>query len=497
MIYYSLPNNVLKIILNFLDFDQLLVMRSMSPRFGSIIDKMVEEKPLWIKKVDENSNYLRFFCLNRTYCNSQLNVSHSPLLVRLSESIHLKITKLVVYNPFVLSSMHLDNLTHLEIKNNRMVVKDDEEEESKEDDSDRDERSVLVNLRFKKLRTLCLTIRSDVNFLVEAENLFQLKALYNLDKVTVLQPTTVKTLCCHELTDQVTEFKSISKLLIDKFIYRKNQQTNIVKQLSKLRELQISNTNRATFEKLIEQQELNPKLKIFYKNISVDDELSGVQFDFDAVHEINAVSLNTSHYSTYLSYAGTLKGELKQTSLFLNDQLEADSFDLLSKFVNLRCLHVETEAIRFDDWIQILSRLRLTKLYLSREYEQAFLDVLPKLCGHLNCLLIKSNENLDFLFELKHLERITLPDLQSVELFRDLLENLAHLRTVRFNVKVNTCYRCEITRNMVSFNKNTKKVFSEARSTFLSKTLAELSSWSQLFGMNENAIADFDKNIGL
>lgn len=481
-----LPDNSLRLIFSYLDYEQLLVIRTMSPKFSSIVDKMTEERPLWLKKIDENrSNYYRFFCIKKTSEHRQFNILYSLLEFKLNDQIiHSRITKLITYNPFVLSGLRLDNLLYLDIKNNKTIGGNENEDE--EDEESGEEEPITLNLCFTKLRTLCFQIRSEVVFVIDANNLTQLKASYNLEKINLLRPKSVKTLCVHELDDQLNKYDNLSKLFIDKFIYKKNKETSIVNQLTKLRELQISDTNRSTFDRLLEQrQECNPKLKIYYKNINVDDE----RFDFETVDQINAVSLDEKHYAIYLSFIDSLKGEFKQTNLSLNGQL-GDSLDLLSSFVNIRCLHIQFDGLTLDTWIRMLSSLKLNKIYLLVPLEQAYLDVLPTYCENLNCLSIKQYDNLDFLFKLKYLERVSLPDLVSLDVFEQIAKRFIYIKTIRFNANPDAFYRFEFAKDMIIFYKNTKKLLAESKAPFLKCILKELNSWTDLIQQNGNAICE-------
>lgn len=308
-----LPELVLIKIISYLEFEQLRILGYVSPKIENLVNERIANRPLWIKKLDDDSCYLKLFCVKKVLELKELNVSRSLLQFKIDTNVHSLIKKLIIYNPFVLEHIKLDQLVHLEIKNEKYVSKgqnDDDDEEYDEDDyssicSDGCRKKIPnLNLNFKNLRTLNIDIFCK-NFLllIESPALLQLRSK-SLNNVRLVNPKTVKTLSTLSPVQEISDFRNLSKL----FIYRSydNNKWNLIKSLSKLRELQIyyiSNFELSTLRN--QKNELNNKLKIYLKNIDIDSD----NFEFDLVKKLDSSTIDTYEIETYTRFADSLKGE--------------------------------------------------------------------------------------------------------------------------------------------------------------------------------------------
>lgn len=481
----NLPDDILELFFKNLEFHQLLVVRTVCVRWQLLIDRIIERRPLWIKKIEEKSNYYRFFGIKRVYESKDFNTTHSLLAFRQATEVHARVRKLITYNPFLLVGLELDNLIHLEVKNRLPIARtvapsnlleylfnlDDDQEQT-------------VNLTFKNLRTLGFKARSLINFVIDASRLANLEAMCGLHRIQLVDPRSVTQLSVCHFSNEILSFKNLIKLTVENLDTNEAKKVNLIKHFGSLRELTVWEMKRTNFDKLIKQKRAiqNRTLKLFYKGVDIDTE----KFDFTAINKLRNDMLTETSYEAYVAHVGHLNEEfLSQTLLMIQKNLNVPMSHFI-KFRNVNSLLVRTHRLSLPNWKLLLKSLKLDEITIAVELDLTYLKCLPKYCKLLVRLSVEQCDNLDWLLELKHLNSLTIRGFPNFAMLKNIFLSLASLRNLRMFAN-DVPYDFKITENLVSLTRKGGVVFSDSKDSFLYSSLFNTQSWTQLLNVNGNA----------
>jgi len=490
----SLPAELVEKIFVFLNFEEMLIARNVSDEWATIIDNLIKLRPLWLKKIDENTHYYRFFGLDKIYENHEFHITDSLLSFRLCEDAHHLISKLVVYSPQFLVNLRLDNLEILEIKNNNPISRLyglDLIDIMMEVVENRNaaELNQALNLKFKNLKTFSFKARTDLNITLDAEKLINVELRCDQQSIHIMNPRSVKNLSVLRLTSNLANFKNLTNLTLDTLNYKHAAGFNLFKNLTKLQEVSIWNVSRANFDKLIDQKKdsINKKLKIYYK--AVDTSMNS--FDFVTVDRISSSVLNENIYSNYVSMFDQVKEDFPHNILAIQSNLNVET-KYFQKFVNIDCLLVRTHRISKNNWGNLLSRLRLDDMLISSSLlDQSLLDLLPRYCRKLQRLSVERFDNLNFVLQMPYLTNLTLHTFPDLKIVKQLIGTLKLLKVIKIYMnESNLNYTLLIDQDLIIFSCKDKIIFSDPKKCFLNSSIFAVQSWSDLMNMNGNAVCD-------
>ena len=480
----AMPDDILKLIFGKFEFHELLVIRKVCRRWEFVIDKSIERRPLWLKKIDDHSNYYRLFGVEKVHERKHFNITYSLLAFRQCTEIHPMLRKVVTYSPFVLIGLQLDNLEHLEIKNRSPIVRSatanllgilfnapDEEEQA-------------INLKFLRLRTLAVKARLMVDLVIDAGKLTNLEVIDNLGRIQLLDPKSVTQLSCNKFTSELLSFKNLTKLTVANLEYtNKKLNVNLIKHFGRLRELIVWEMKRASFDKLIKHKQAAPnrELTVYYKSIDIEAE----QFDFAVIDRVKGDGLNESSYQTYVTHMDDLKREFNQSSLIIQKDLNVPMTHF-AMFRNVRCLMIRTHRLSINNFKLLLQSLKLDDLTIAVTLDQRYLDCLPKYARYLTSLSLETYDNLDFVLQLKCLTRLTVRGFPNIDWLKRLFASTSNLRQLTIYSN-NIVFDLRITDTMISLSRERQLVFTDSKDSFLYSSLFYTQSWMQLLNVNGNA----------
>lgn len=454
----NLPEQVLEKLLNYLDYDDLIALSKVFDNLTDLIARLLQVKLVWIKRIDETTNFIRLIAAKHVKSDADSFVTRSLLRFRLNHHLHSSIVRLITYTPFVLVGLRLDNLVHLEIHNSTNEKRSD---------------STVINLKFNNLKYLNLQLQLYSNIRFDTPNLIALRLPCSQQRVQILNPKRIKTLNCSTLDNSILAYKNVTSLIIDKFNYDRINY-NLFKRFGKLNEIQLYSSSKGSFDKLIKQKrECKSSAKIYLNSLNVE------MPDFNWMEIKNLeYCLNEKKYSIYQSNADHVSGEIRMHNFFIESNLNV-KMDFFPKLLNVRSLYVNTHRISLNNWIKLLKALKLNGVYISAKLEQNYLNLLAKYCVNLRSLSLDWYDDLNFLFKFKCLQHITLAEFPTVELFKKLANSFEHcLSTIRVPVGEHFTFR--LTKDLFSLEYNFKDVFCESRDKFLNHTIDSIGSWLQL-----------------
>lgn len=114
----ELPEELLILIFNFLDYDDLLVVRTIDETWNNIVLKILSTKTVLINDFQPDDILVhRFYHTNQLVdIGGALLLGHSITNFRINSYVHSKIKQLIIYNPRVIENMsNFDSLIHFEL----------------------------------------------------------------------------------------------------------------------------------------------------------------------------------------------------------------------------------------------------------------------------------------------------------------------------------------------------------------------------------------------
>lgn len=471
----NLPKKLIEHLLNdYLNYDDLIVLSKVCDELNTIVKELIQSKLIWVKKIDESSNFLKLCGVKKVVSDAQSFITHSQLRFRLNDHLHSTITKLICYSPYLIVGLDLINLTHLEIVNT-----------SHHEFEPIDDQSKIIELKLKKLKFLRIDLHlHNLIIRIDAPNLLMFKAKIDLRLIQIVNRKSIKILNCFLFEASIFSYKNLNSLTLREFDYE-NVKCNLFQRLVYLKEIHLQEIDRASFDKLIQhKREAKSNAKIYLNNFDVS--MNG--FDFDRINKMT-YSLNERDYLIYRSNANQSNDEINIDKFIIDKNLNVP-MDFFDKFLNVRCLDVNIHRISVNNWIRLLKSLKLSHVHINVKLEQKYLNLLAKYCGKLKCLSLFHCDDFEFIFCFGYLEKIHLHEFPSFELFKRVLNSFDYLNEI--SIMAFNYYEFNLSKHLIESECDNRKIFRESRSTFLNYTINCMDSWMDLIG--HDAVSEIHKD---
>ena len=470
----DLPDEIYRMIFEFLSYDDLVIVKEVNKRFNYLILELIKSKFILIKDDKEEIPmvYKLFDLQNYGHSDSSYDsgdflnakdclIGRSMINLNLNTDLHGKLSKLIIFNSLKLSDLSkFANLIHLELnsdiktaKLNKLILKLDQ----------------LKILNFNDRPTYRTTI------ILDTPKLKALKVNTPLSNLKIMYPSSIEILIC------------LSNILIDQFVNLKVLECSCVylndNSVKKLKNLETFSFNEYRGDVLIStflDHFIDNNVAIFYKNIGYDAN----PFEIDGLSIVSSVKLNDFSLEIYERCIDFLGGSLPQIELEISN-LGARSLPIIKRLINLKSLII-TDA--FEDktrWIQILKAPMLNELKIKCHINQSMLDEIPKYCKVLTSLEIHNFDNLNFILNLKYLKIFKPKQFFDFNLLSCILCKLANLKLISINF-----FNLEIANNRISckFDNEIERfsTIDEPKNVFVQMARL-INNWEALFALSNRS----------
>lgn len=458
----ELSNSILRNIINYLQFDDLLILRNVNLRFCNLIDNLIRTKLIWFKNYNkELNNYYLFHLDEEKIIFNNCLVSYSLINFRTNTNVHCLIRKLITYNPYILLDLVFENLEHLEIVN-KSFKKNPEIN--------------FIHLNLDKLEVLKIDLnKKPLTFFLNCISLDSFHMNGSLEHFKLCNPEQLRNLTCNT-SESLKSFKNLNNLIFLEFTYL-NYCGNLLNELSKLDKIQIYQTDLKSLEKLrndkIESRKQTPI--IYFKDCNIEAD----KFNYDLFFNLSTTSLNQNQIELFIKRLNHLNETMYQKSFYKVD-LENVPYELLLKFDYLDEIILSINLRDLEKWKLILLLYRLKTLKIKVALDQQYLNLIPFYQSTLRYLKINRCNDMNFVLQLTYLKELHTKQFLSKELFKKMLE--------RFNLYLETvCILKYFVFNLdiyVVCKKENKLTFKESKNLFLSTTINFIDQLDDLFKSN-------------
>ena len=416
----SLPNELLTLIFNCLDFENLVnSIRRVCRNWLILVDKLVKFRSIIINEESEPFILKLFQTGQLVDYENALVVGSSRYLNRPSlEAIWKNIRKLVVYNCDVDYNC-FDELEHLEtMKSENKVI-----------DLKRVPKLVTINLKKLKILNLQLKLSVHTYYVLDTPVLHSLKAA-TVENFELRFPLQLINLECAVYNERIKAFSNLRTLICTRIdIYN----GKLFQNLRKLEQFQVNCIDKLDLNELLrEKEELKlDRLKIIVKGIIIDGK------DYPIVLLNNDFEIfSTTNQQLFLDNYDKLASKLHFISTFFVDFDIASLPDgLYSKISNLRSIVVHFQLEDELSWSSLLkSSQMINTIKICHPIGQYYCDLIARYCAYLNTLFIqKANVGrFEFVSKFKNLERFITDQELSIDEFKAIVQVLDRNRFLKF-----------------------------------------------------------------
>ena len=447
----NLPDVVLRKIFELLDLDDLL---NLAKIYGELKEVILEHMRSKLVTITQNKYYFST-AITRAYL-----VGKSLARLRMNNDLHLGIKKLTLVNPLALFNLtSFDNLIELRISSNTTF-----------------RRLNRIIFHLKNLEIFTTTINcQNVLIVLEAPKLRVLRSLSSsllVNQFRLVHPQSVQEATCTKIDSIVKQMINLVSLRVHTF--RIGEAGTLFEDLKQLREFffkQTEDSSNATNVFLQSAVRAKPGLQAFYKNIDIT---SNPLLDPDTA-TISDFFLDDASLSILQRYSV----DAVDVNELRIRHLAALPVELIRK-MPLEILHVLGEIAEDEQWVELLKHPKLNIIRIDSVLRDDQLELIPEHCRiTVNFLSVKSLVRGDWILRMKHLvvfESIVLFDF---ELFKMMIQQLYHLKSVMAQL----CVVQIDDGGMVECRSNGVLVLREPKPVFL-QTIELVSSWSLLFNFD-------------
>ena len=451
----ELSDLVWKTIFKFLEFDDLLNLKSVLDFLNDLVRLHIESRTVVINQGNEN--------YGRSAFSSDYLVGKSLVRLRLNQDMHVCLKKLVLFNPPTLFSLTgFDNLIYLKINS----VLDF-----------RSSSRVIFRLRNLESFTFELQSDPDMHVVLEAPKLSYLKTHHDLARYKIIHPRSIRVLDCLRIRPIVRQMTNLETLDTCTFVI--SETVAIFDELKHLRKF-IFYERDSSLDVLEDLNEINeflqsvltakPNLKIYFKEIDFNS--NPLQNDLE---DCSDWTLDDDSLSIYQRYIHAVDRYLSHVKLKIRD-FESLSVELIRKMTLLERLHVLGTIGDDAKWIELLKLPELTKVKIKTAAEEDQLRLIPEHCPFVTVLEVASFRGGDWVLQLRCLKQFKTDLLFDFELFKRMIKELRDLKLIRLTES----YQIKIDDAAVECLSDRVVVLREPKFVFL-QTVQLASCWGDLF----------------
>ena len=201
---------------------------------------------------------------------------------------------------------------------------------------------------------------------------------------------------------------------------------NLIKNLSKLESIHLDKPS-ATFVSLVnEKMRFNKDLRIYFLNLEFDElpkRLADTDLE-DFFIDNDTIQYYAEHYSRLANHCPFVDCIHYH---HLGECFDRIQENFMKRFINCFCLIVDEKVNDLDQLVRVLGECKtITSLHLPSSLGQHFFDFhLYNLCPNIDALNINGKQvlNCEFILKFKNILRLSVNQIESIELVRRLVES--------------------------------------------------------------------------